>query len=233
MASAGRVLPIPKGEWDSATTYTMLDMVRYQQRMYIAKRQNTNVVPTDGADWMLATAFPGAAEDITYDNTVSEMTADDVQEAINELNNPTFTEASTRTNIASGESVSTLFGKIKKWFADLGAAAFKGVDSTPTSASANVVTSGGVYTADMHMTTATVATGGWTAESKTAPSGTVYAYKYAVAITGMTANSYVDIDISSGTYSGAYCVESIAGYAVIRTATQPSTSLSFRIYYQV
>lgn len=31
----------------------------------------------------------------------------------------TFTEASERTNIASGEKISTLFGKIKKWFTDL------------------------------------------------------------------------------------------------------------------
>ena len=30
-----------------------------------------------------------------------------------------FTEASTRANISSGESVKTIFGKIKKWFTDL------------------------------------------------------------------------------------------------------------------
>ena len=32
----------------------------------------------------------------------------------------TFSEASTRENINTGESTSTLFGKIKKWFSDLG-----------------------------------------------------------------------------------------------------------------
>ena len=36
-----------------------------------------------------------------------------------------FTEASTRTNIATGEKLSVLFGKIQKWFADLGSLAFK------------------------------------------------------------------------------------------------------------
>lgn len=36
-----------------------------------------------------------------------------------------FTEATTRTNIATGEKLSVLFGKIAKWFADLGALAFK------------------------------------------------------------------------------------------------------------
>ena len=38
-----------------------------------------------------------------------------------------FSEASTRENINTGESTSTLFGKIKKWFSDLGAAAFHAV----------------------------------------------------------------------------------------------------------
>lgn len=36
-----------------------------------------------------------------------------------------FTAASTRVNIATGEKLSVLFGKIAKWFADLGSLAFK------------------------------------------------------------------------------------------------------------
>ena len=36
-----------------------------------------------------------------------------------------FTQASTRANIATGEKLSVLLGKIAKWFADLGALAFK------------------------------------------------------------------------------------------------------------
>lgn len=39
---------------------------------------------------------------------------------------PTFTEASTRANIATGESIATIFGKIKKFFSDLKAVAFTG-----------------------------------------------------------------------------------------------------------
>ena len=38
----------------------------------------------------------------------------------------TFTEAQTRTNIASGESLATMFGKIKKFFMDLKTVAFTG-----------------------------------------------------------------------------------------------------------
>ena len=39
---------------------------------------------------------------------------------------PTFTQTTTRTNIASGEKLSALFGKIMKWFADLKAVACSG-----------------------------------------------------------------------------------------------------------
>ena len=50
--------------------------------------------------------------------------------------NPTFTEASTRANIASGESFATILGKIKKFFTDLKTVAFTGsysdLSGTPT-----------------------------------------------------------------------------------------------------
>lgn len=59
------------------------------------------------------------ASDIGYTNTTSQLSATNVQGAIDELAKPTFTEAGTRTNIASGEKISTIFGKIKKWFSDL------------------------------------------------------------------------------------------------------------------
>lgn len=39
---------------------------------------------------------------------------------------PTFTAASSRTNINSGETLATIFGKIKKWFSDLKTIAFTG-----------------------------------------------------------------------------------------------------------
>lgn len=47
---------------------------------------------------------------------------------IGDINNAqiTFTEAEERTNIESQETMSTIFGKIKKWFSDLKAVAFTG-----------------------------------------------------------------------------------------------------------
>lgn len=58
-----------------------------------------------------------------------------------------FTAASSRTNISTGEKLTVIFGKIAKWFVDLGAAAFRGVDAAPTAGSTNLVESGGVKSA--------------------------------------------------------------------------------------
>nr|MCR5755627.1 hypothetical protein [Acetatifactor sp.] len=49
----------------------------------------------------------------------------------------TFSQASTRANIASGETHGVLFGKIAKWFADLKAAAFAQMISSYSDMMAN------------------------------------------------------------------------------------------------
>ena len=41
MGNDGRVLMIPKGEYNSATTYEMLDFVYYQGRSYVCKQTST------------------------------------------------------------------------------------------------------------------------------------------------------------------------------------------------
>jgi hypothetical protein len=57
----------------------------------------------------------------------------------------TFTEAATRTNIATGEKLSVLFSKVKKYFTDLKTVAFTGnysdLNGTPSSLPANGGTS--------------------------------------------------------------------------------------------
>lgn len=68
----------------------------------------------------------------------------------------TFTQATTRANIESGETISVIFGKIKKWLADLKTVAFSGsyndLSDTPelptiaTSTKAGLVKSGGDIT---------------------------------------------------------------------------------------
>ena len=55
MAIAGRILIIPKGDWDSTTEYEMLDLVRHNNASWIAKRANTNVEPSESnsEDWQV------------------------------------------------------------------------------------------------------------------------------------------------------------------------------------
>ena len=73
---------------------------------------NTTVNLTGGGG---STYTEGDGIDISSQNVISVDTA--------------FTEASTRTNIASGDSFSTILGKIKKFFTDLKTVAFSGKSS--------------------------------------------------------------------------------------------------------
>lgn len=67
----------------------------------------------------------GSVNDVTVNGT-SVVNAQGVAEVTAVQDNPTFTEAQTRANIASGESFATILGKIKKFFTDLKAVAFSG-----------------------------------------------------------------------------------------------------------
>ena len=51
--SAGRVLMIPKGDYDATATYTMLDVVSYQGKSYVAKTTTTGNAPTNTTYWQL------------------------------------------------------------------------------------------------------------------------------------------------------------------------------------
>ena len=82
----------------------------------------------------------------------------------------TFTEAQTRTNIASGDTFATILGKIKKFFTDLKTVAFSGsysdLSNTPTSETAqqggtqtSLCTTGEKYTWNNKQNQATVSNG--------------------------------------------------------------------------
>ncbi len=55
MTIAGRILIIPKGNWDANTDYEMLDLVRHGKASWIAKRANTGVEPSESNsdDWQV------------------------------------------------------------------------------------------------------------------------------------------------------------------------------------
>lgn len=46
MASAGRILIMPKGDWNAETEYEMLDLVKYNGTSWLAKKDVTGIEPT-------------------------------------------------------------------------------------------------------------------------------------------------------------------------------------------
>lgn len=200
MVSAGRILIMPKGDWNNITTYDMLDLVSYNGVAYLARASSTGQNPsTDtqmtywqpfgSASAIATTTTPGlvmpddesikidaygkinvnidnstlvydttnhylkavisnALADLTdtnitsaqagqvlaynsvsqkWENTtlygdgiaLSSLDATTITSAIGALQAPTFTEAVTRANVASGDTTPTLWGKVKKWFNDV------------------------------------------------------------------------------------------------------------------
>lgn len=102
----------------------------------------------EGAEVNKVTSVQGRTGDVTI--TKSDLDLDNVENVSTNEQTPTFTEASTRVNIASGETLSALFGKIKKFFTDLKTVAFTGsytdLSNKPTTATTS--TSGFMSAAD-------------------------------------------------------------------------------------
>jgi hypothetical protein len=46
MTTAGRILIIPKGDYDSTQTYEMLDLVKHNGTSWLAKKESTGIEPT-------------------------------------------------------------------------------------------------------------------------------------------------------------------------------------------
>lgn len=61
MAVAGRAAIVPEGEYNITTPYKRLSMVRYEGNSYVAKEDNTGVIPTNEEIWMLSTEGAGIA----------------------------------------------------------------------------------------------------------------------------------------------------------------------------
>lgn len=95
-------------------------------------------LPPDAAEWdYVMTLTGGGGTSVTVIDNLTSTSSTDALSAnqgralkgmvdAKASDNQTFTEASTRANIVSGESFSTIFGKIMKWFTDLKAVAFSG-----------------------------------------------------------------------------------------------------------
>ena len=88
----------------------------------------TGEIEIDGVSTdMYAPTPPSALSELSDDSTHRVVTDTEKTTWSGKVSdNPTFTEASTRANIASGETFATILGKIKKYFTDLKSVAFSG-----------------------------------------------------------------------------------------------------------
>ena len=85
--SAGRVLILPKGEYDSTETYNLLDLVYYQRGSFLCKKTTTGNAPDltqDTEYWMkIVSSQTADVGDISELTTIDK---DNVTAAINEIN---------------------------------------------------------------------------------------------------------------------------------------------------
>ena len=77
-ASAGRVLLIPKGDWNANTTYTGLDWVRHNGAAWVCKNTCTNIEPTFANTnyWQLISKDGNS---VTADTAMSDSSTNAVQ----------------------------------------------------------------------------------------------------------------------------------------------------------
>ena len=69
MEAIGKIVLIPKGNYDASATYNHLDWVRYQGKAWVCKQDNiTNVTPVEGTTWTLL------AEDGSFHHEVTDET---------------------------------------------------------------------------------------------------------------------------------------------------------------
>ena len=110
-----------------------------------------------------------------------------------------FNEANTRKNIASGESLNTIFGKTKKWFSDLKAVAFTGNYSDLNNAP-NIP--------EVDYYTISIATSNWTTNS----SG---GYSCTKTVTGLLTTDNIISDVVLSTDRSAAMLQLVAWECLI------------------
>lgn len=111
-------------------------------------------------------------------------------------NKPAFTTATTRENIASGESLSTILGKIAKWFTDLKTGAFNTVANNLTTTA-----SGYVLDARQGKTLLSKITSGLTRLSSSTGIGKMVLPNGAIVVYGAILSSSMSSDNDTGGYS--------------------------------
>lgn len=118
------------------------DVVAYkgQVKFIVCAKKGDGAIP----EWNTTLAEGTVLEGLEAADEVVARNPDIIEQMLTLLKNvsdePVFTEARTRENVTNGDKVPVLWGKVKKWFADLGTAAFcKVVNNLTTAAEGGVL----------------------------------------------------------------------------------------------
>ena len=118
------------------------DVVAYkgQVKFIVCAKKGDGAIP----EWNTTLAEGTVLEGLEAADEVVTRNLDIIEQMLTLLKNvsdePVFTEARTRENVTNGDKVPVLWGKVKKWFADLGTAAFcKVVNNLTTAAEGGVL----------------------------------------------------------------------------------------------
>lgn len=114
MTNAGRVLLIPRGDYNAATTYTMLDVVYYQGRSYVCKQTSTGNLPTNTTYWQAMTEADADKMNVTNPTGTGSFSLN--RKANTTVGNHSFAEginctASGNTSHAEGEETTASGGQ--------------------------------------------------------------------------------------------------------------------------
>lgn len=104
---------------ESSVTNNIWTFTAAEYYCYVTKYNSDNYTISSGT----GTPYTGSA---TVDKENLEDKINRNSQMMGQLQNPIFTTADSRANIVSGEGQSTLWGKVRKWFADLKDVAFSG-----------------------------------------------------------------------------------------------------------
>lgn len=122
MNDAGKIAFTPKGDYSSAVTYEYLDTVVYNGNAYAALKTTTGNAPEEGSEYWRLLARGGTSVPVATEGTEGVVKASDdigVNSDAKMILRTDFTPQENLTELESGVSRNTFFGKIAKAVSEL------------------------------------------------------------------------------------------------------------------
>lgn len=117
MNDAGKIAFTPKGDYSSTVTYEYLDTVVYDGNAYAALKTTTGNVPEEGSEYWILLARGGTSVPVATEGTEGVVKASydiGVDSDAKMILRTDFAPQENLTELESGESRNTFFGKIAK-----------------------------------------------------------------------------------------------------------------------